>query len=209
MVPVTPPESDPTGPPTKPTVNQGIALEDLSHSQNEQLCSQIMKDILINVVSCSEDGSHGPTIGQTSCESATCSLGGIDPPADLALAISSLVRRRNARYVRKTLYNCLGCGIILKNTSFCVCGARIILSHHGVVFAGILSNTAGLANITSCTCFTTVDPVSPSHENDDEDKLVLDTSGSLFLEHEVLIRSHSILKVSPSALQKAEHSNIA
>ena len=121
MVPVTPPESDPTGPPTKPSIIQGIALEALSHSQNEQLCSQIMEDILSNVVSCSEDGSHGPTIGLTSCESATCSLGGIDPPADLALAISTLVSR-NARYVRKTMYNCAGCGTILKNTSFCVCG---------------------------------------------------------------------------------------
>ena len=189
------------------------------------------------MVSCSEEGSHGPTIGLTSCESATCSLGGVDPPADLALAISTLVSR-NSRYVRKTMFNCGGCGTILKNTSYCACGtaqefpsllfkrtwkkslalftqlgktsqnkirtspptlvslhqwARIILSHHGVVFAGLLSNTAGLANITSCTCFTTVAPVSPSHENDDEDKLVLDTSGSLFLEHEVLIKSHSII----------------
>ena len=234
MVPVSPPERDPTGPTTKPHIIQGIALEALSSSQNEQVCSQIMEDILSHVVSCSEEGSHGPTIGLTSCESATCSLGGVDPPADLALAISTLVSR-NSRYVRKTMFNCGGCGTILKNTSYCACGTAQefpsllfkrtwkkslalftqlgktslnkirtspsesppvgkdhIVPPRGV-FAGLLSNTTGLATITSCSCFATVAPVSPSLENDDEDKLVLDTSGSLFLEHEVRIISHSII----------------
>ena len=72
--------------------------------------------------------------------------------------------------------------------------ARIILSHHGVVFAGILSNTAGLSHKTACSCFTS-NPVttdSPTHEYEDEDQIVLDTSGNLFDEQEVLTNSHSL-----------------
>ena len=234
-----PPLSDPSGPPTN---TQGLALESLSSSQNEQDCSEILEDILTQ-----EEGTHGPTIGLTSCESATCSLGGVDPPADLALAISTLVSK-NCRYVRKTMFNCGGCSTILKNTSYCACGtaqefpsllfkrtwkkslalftqlgktslnkirtspptlvslhqwARIILSRHGVVFAGLLSNTKGLATLTSCTCFATAAPVSTSLENDDEDNLVLDTSGSLYIEKEVRIISQKKLKLSkyPQAQQ--------
>ena len=82
-----------------------------------------MDDDLSNVVGCDEAGSQGPTIGLTSCESATCSLSGIDPPVDLALAISSLVSK-NARYIRKTMFNCAGSARILKNTSYCVCGLQ-------------------------------------------------------------------------------------
>ena len=112
---------NPTGPPTKPHNTQGIALESLSSSQNEQDCSEIFEDILTQVVSCSEEGTHGPTIGLTSCESVTCSLGGVDPPTDLALPVSTLVSK-NCCYVRKTIFNCGGCGTILKKTSYCACG---------------------------------------------------------------------------------------
>ena len=237
MVPVTPPEIVlKTGPPLKPTVNQGIALENLSHSQNELMCASIMDDFLNNVVGCDEAGSQGPKLRLTTCVSATCSLSCLDPPVDLSMAISSMVSK-NARYIRKAKYNCKGCARILKNTSYCVCGlqqefpaslfkrtlkkslsffqklgnmshnkndtspptmvslhvwARIILSHHGVVFAGILSNTTGLSHKTACNCFTSVTTVSPTHEYEDKDQIVLDTSGNLFDEHEVLTNSYSI-----------------
>ena len=48
MVPVTPPEIVPkTGPPIKPTVHQGIALENLTPTQNELMCASIMDDVLV------------------------------------------------------------------------------------------------------------------------------------------------------------------
>ena len=87
MAPVILPLGDPSGPPTN---TQGLPLESLTSSQNEQDCSEILEGILTQVVSCSEEGTHGPTLALTSCESATCSLGVVDPPADLALAISTL-----------------------------------------------------------------------------------------------------------------------
>ena len=76
--------------------------------------------------------------------------------------------------------------------------ARIILSHHGVVFAGILHNTAGLSSKTLCSCFTfTPDTtVTPVHDCEDEEPIILDTSGHLFDEMEVLIKhAQSILKI--------------
>ena len=226
MAPVIPPLEDHSGPPAK---SQGLPLESLTSSQIEQDCSEILAGIISQVVTCSEEGTHGPTLALTSCESATCSLGGVDPPADLALALSTLVSK-NCRYVRKTLFNCGGCEAIIRNTSFCPCGtaqefpsllfkrtwkkslsmfrklgkislnttstspptlvslhqwARVILSRHGVVFAGLLTSTTGMVNLTTCNCFTTAPPVSPSHEIEEDDNIVLDTSGSLYLDKEV------------------------
>ena len=89
MVPVTPADKVPlSGPADKPTSHQGPALEDLTHTQNVMLCVDIMDEVLNTVVGCDKDGSHGPTQELTTCFSATCSLSGLDPPVDLATAIS-------------------------------------------------------------------------------------------------------------------------
>ena len=68
--------------------------------------------------------------------------------------------------------------------------SRIILSHHGVVFAGLLHNTARLTSKTSCSCFiiTPVTTVTPVYDCEDEEPIVLDTSGPLFDNMEVLIK---------------------
>ena len=239
MAPVTPPLEDNPGPPAK---SQGLPLESLTSSQIEQDCSEILLGIISQVVTCSEDGTHGPTGALTSCDSATCSLGGVDPPQDLALALSNLVSS-NSRYKRKTLFNCGGCEAIIRNTSFCPCGtaqefpallfkrtwkkslsilrklekislntittspptlvslhqwARVILTRHGVVFAGLLSSTTGMVNLTTCNCFATAPPVSTTHEIEEDDNIVLDTSGSLFLDKEVGI---ILQKTNPHAHQ--------
>ena len=48
MVPVTPSEiASKTGPHIKPTVHQGIALENLTPTQNELMCASIMDDVLV------------------------------------------------------------------------------------------------------------------------------------------------------------------
>ena len=115
MSPVIPPLEDHSGPPAK---SQGQPLESLTSSQIEQDCSEILLGIIYQVVTCSEDGTHGPTGALTSCDSATCSLGGVDPPQDLALALSNLVSS-NSRYKRKTLFNCGACEAIIRNTTIC------------------------------------------------------------------------------------------
>ena len=107
-----------SGPPAK---SQGQPLESLTSSEIEQDCCEILLGIISQAVTCSEEGTHGPTGALISCDSATCSLGGVDPPQDLALALSNLVSS-NSRYVRKTLFNCGGCEAIIRNTSFCPCG---------------------------------------------------------------------------------------
>ena len=201
-------------------------------------------EIISEAVTCSEDGTHGPTGSLTSCVSATCSLGGVSPPQDLALALSNLVSS-NSRYKRKTLFNCGACKAILRNTTACPCGsaqdfpallfnrvwkkslgifsklentstntntstphtqvslhkwARVILTCHGVMFAGLLSSTTGMINPTTCSCFMSTPPVSPTLEIETEETLALDTSGSLFLDKEVGNNSKSDNKSLSSAL---------
>ena len=63
--------------------------------------------------------------------------------------------------------------------------ARYILTSHGVMFAGLLSSTSGMSHRTTCSCFLASPPVTPTLENENEDTLALDTSGSLFLDQEV------------------------
>ena len=124
MIPVNPADKAPmSGTVDKPTNHQGLALEDLTNTQNEMLCADIMDEVLNTVVGCDESGSHGPTLELTTCVSVTCSVSGHDPPMDLATAISGLVSK-NARYMRKVMYNCAGCSRILKNTSYCLCGLQ-------------------------------------------------------------------------------------
>ena len=103
MAPVTPPSlEDNSGPPAK---TQCQPLESLTSAQIVQDYSEILLGIISEAVTCSEEGTHGPTGAVTSCVSATCSLGGVSPPQDLALALSNLVSS-NSRYKRKTLFNC-------------------------------------------------------------------------------------------------------
>ena len=124
MVPVTLADKVPlSGPADKPTSHQGTAQEYLTHTQNVMLCEDIMDEVRNTVVGCDENGSQGPTQDRTTCFSAFCSLRGLDPPVDLATAISGLVSK-NARYQRKVRFNCAGCSLILKNTSFCQCGLQ-------------------------------------------------------------------------------------
>ena len=63
--------------------------------------------------------------------------------------------------------------------------ARVILTCHAVMFAGLLTSTTGMINPTTCSCFTSTPPVSTSLEIETEETLALDTSGSLFLDKEV------------------------
>ena len=120
MAPVTPPSlEDNFGPPAK---SQGQPLESLTSAQIEQDCSEILLGIISQAVTCSEEGTHGPTGALTSCVSATCSLGGVSPPQDLALALSNLVSS-NSRYKRKTLFNCGVCKAIIRNTTACPCSS--------------------------------------------------------------------------------------
>ena len=63
--------------------------------------------------------------------------------------------------------------------------ARVILTRHGVVFSCLLSSTTGMVNLTTCNCFATAPPESTTHEIEEDDNIVLDTSGSLFLDKEV------------------------
>ena len=108
-------QESPPKPPAQPKVP---ALDTLTTAQVEQDSSDIVLEILTEVVPCSEDGSHGPTGPQTSCESATCSLGGVSTPQDITLALSNLVSS-NSRYKRKTYFNCGSCQSILRNTTAC------------------------------------------------------------------------------------------
>ena len=231
MSPVNPPtlEDSQESPPKPPAQPKGPALDTLTTAQVEQDCSDIVLEILTEVVQCSEDGSHGPTGPQTSCESTTCSLGGVSTPQDITLALSNLVSS-NSRYKRKTYFNCGSCQAILRNTTACHCGssqdfpailfkkawrkalgiftklentstntitpttptqvslhkwARVILTCHGVMFAGLLSSTTGMTHRTTCSCFMSTLPVSPTLEIETEETLALDTSGSLYIDKEV------------------------
>ena len=118
MAPVTPPTLEDS--PGSPAKSQGQALETLTSAQIEQDCSVLVLEIISEVtsVTCSEDGTHGPT----GCVSATCSLGGVSPPQDLALALSNLVSS-NSRYKSKTVFKCGACRAILRNTTGCPCGS--------------------------------------------------------------------------------------
>ena len=59
MAPVTPPTlEDNSGPPAK---SQGQPLETLTSAQIKQDCSEILLDIISEAVTCSEEGTHGPT----------------------------------------------------------------------------------------------------------------------------------------------------
>ena len=232
MASVTPPSlEDNSGPPAK---SQGQPLESLTSAQIEQDCSEILLGIISEAVTCSEEGTHGPTGALTSCVSATCSLGGVSPPQDLALALSNLVSS-NSPYKRKTLFICGACKAIIRNTTACPCGsakdfpallfkrkvgklentstntitsppptqvslhkwARVILTSHGVMFAGLLTSATGMVNLTTCSCFTTTPPVSTSLEIETEETLALDTSGSLFLDKEVGTNSKKKNNKSP------------
>ena len=126
MAPITPPtlEDSQEPPPKPPAQPQGPALDTLTTAEIEQDCQDIILEIMLEVVQCSEDGSHGPTGPQTSCESATCSLGGVSTPQDITLALSNLVSS-NSRYRRKTYYNCGSCQAILRNTTACHCGSSV------------------------------------------------------------------------------------
>ena len=126
MAPITPPtlEDSQEPPPKPPAQPQGPALDTLSTAEIEQDCQDVILEIMLEVVQCSEDGSHGPTGPQTSCESATCILGGVSTPQDITLALSNLVSS-NSRYSRKTYYNCGSCQAVLCNTTACHCGNSI------------------------------------------------------------------------------------
>ena len=99
----------------------GLTLEELTPTQNSQICQEILEEIFNTIVYCSEGGSHRPTSDLTSCFSPTCSLSGLDPLLDLATAVATLVST-NCRYQMKVSFNCSGCLKILRNTTHCLCG---------------------------------------------------------------------------------------
>ena len=61
------------------TLNQGPTLASLSQEQLTMDCQDVVDDILTQVVVCSELGVHGLNGPDTTCMSATCSLGGYKP----------------------------------------------------------------------------------------------------------------------------------
>ena len=127
MAPTTPPtlEDSQELPPEQPPTNTlGPTLDSLTTAEISQDCQDIVSEILQEAVMCSENGTHGQTGPQTSCVSAACSLGGVSTPQDITLALSNLVSS-NARYRRKTYYNCGQCQAVLRNTTACHCGNSI------------------------------------------------------------------------------------
>ena len=82
MAPITPPtlEDNQEPPPKPPAQPKGPALDNLTTAEISQECQDIILEILLEVVECSENESYGPTGPQTTCESATCSLGGVSTP---------------------------------------------------------------------------------------------------------------------------------
>ena len=103
------------------TLNQGPTLASLSQEQLTMDCQDVVDDILTQVVVCSELGVHGLNGPDTTCMSATCSLGGINPTSDISAALAELVSS-NVRYKRKSLFNCSKCSIKLSNSTSCGCG---------------------------------------------------------------------------------------
>ena len=127
MAPSTPPTLEDTKePPADQPPSQSLdpTLDSLTAEEISQDCKDILTDILQEVVVCSEAGVHGPNGPQTSCVSATCSLGGVSPPQNITLALANLVST-NARYRRKSYYNCGQCQTVLRNTTSCHCGNSI------------------------------------------------------------------------------------
>ena len=55
----------------------------------------------------------------------------------------------------------------------------------GVMFAGLLTSTTGMINLTTCSCFTSTPLVLTSLEIETEETFALDTSANLFLDKEV------------------------
>ena len=100
------------------TLDQGHTLASLSQQQLTMDCEEVVDDILTQVVVCSELGVHGLNGPDTTCMSATCSLGGINPTSDISAALAELVSS-NVRYERKTLFNCSKCSLILSNSTSC------------------------------------------------------------------------------------------
>ena len=103
------------------TQNQGPTLASLSQEQLTMDCQDVVDDILTQVVVCSELGVHGLNGPETTCMSATCSLGGINPTSDISAALAELVSN-NHHYRRKSLFNCSKCSIKLSNSTSCKCG---------------------------------------------------------------------------------------
>ena len=103
------------------TLNQGHTLASLSQEQLTMDCEEVVDDILMQVVVCSELGVHGLNRPDTACMSATCSLGCINPTSDISAALAKLVSS-NVRYKRKTLFNCSKCSLKLSNSTSCGCG---------------------------------------------------------------------------------------
>ena len=68
------------------------------------------------------------------------------------------------------------------------------------MFAGLLSSTTGMTHRTTCSCFMSTPPVSPTLEIETEETLALDTSGSLYLAKEVGNNSKSDNKSLSSAI---------
>ena len=102
------------------TIDQGHTLASLSQQQLTMDCEEVVDSILTQVVVCSELGVHG--LGpDTTCMSATCTLGGVNPTSDLSAALAELVSS-NVRYRRKVLFNCGKCSQILSNSTSCGCG---------------------------------------------------------------------------------------
>ena len=99
-----------------PTQSLGPTLDSLTVEEISQDCKDILTDILQVVVVCSEAGVNGPNGPQTSCVSATCSLGVVSPPQDIKLALANLVST-NARYRRKSYFNCGQCTAVIRNTT--------------------------------------------------------------------------------------------
>ena len=102
------------------TIDQGITLASLSQQQLTTDCEEVEDSMLTQVVVCSELGVHG--LGpDTTCLSATCTLGGVSPTSDLSAALAELVSC-NVRFRRKVLFNCSKCSQILSNATSCGCG---------------------------------------------------------------------------------------
>ena len=161
MSPVNPPtlEDSQESPPKPPAQPKGPALDTLTSAQIEQDCSDLVLEILSEVVQCSEDGSHGPTGPQTSCVSATCSLGGVSTPQDITLALSNLVSS-NSRYKRKTYFNCGSCQAILRNTTACHCGSS--QDFPAILFKKAWKKALGIFTKLEKTSTKTITPTTPT-----------------------------------------------
>ena len=107
-----------------PTKSLGPSLDSLTLEQLTQDCQDILGDILQEVVVCSEGGGPWPQRARDLMCLRDRSLGGVNPPQDLSLALANLVSN-NQRYRRKCYFNCGQCTAVIRNTTSCKCGNKI------------------------------------------------------------------------------------